>query len=199
MTDAVSGVVLAGGYSRRMGQEKSGLLLNGRPLIAHVLAALRTVARELLIVTNDARKFSACDARVVEDLRPGTHALGGLYTGLLLATHDVCFVAACDAPFRHPPLMRRLRQEAGGYDLVIPRTLQGLQPLHAVYRRTCLPAIAQRLRERRWDLRALASSVATRIIEPAGIHRCDPEERSFWNLNTPDDYAAASRIVHAMT
>ena len=186
-----AGVVLAGGQGRRVGADKGGLPLDGQPLIARICERLRPLCDELLIVTNEAARFAGLGAVVVEDLVPGAHALGGLYTGLRSAVHDICFVTACDAPFLNPALVRWLLQTAGDWDLVMPRTARGLQPLHAVYRRTCLPTVAEQLRNAQWDVQRLVSQVRAKIIEPDTIHQWDPAEDSFWNLNTPQDYAQA--------
>lgn len=191
MPEPATGIILAGGKSRRMGQDKAFLLLDGAPLIAHVLRALRPVVQELLIVTDDARKFAAAEATVVEDLFPGAHALGGLYTGLLLATHDRCIVTACDAPFLNPQLARFFLDEVAGYEAAMPRSRRGLQPLPAVYTRGCLVALERQRELEQWALQALVSHVRVNVIEPAAIHHFDPDERSFWNLNTPGEFAQA--------
>lgn len=191
MTKLVTGVILAGGQSRRMGTDKAWLPLGGQPMIARICERLRPLCDELLIVTNAAARFAGLGAVVVEDLVPGAHALGGIYTGLTLAAHDTCFVTACDAPFLHPALVRWLLQIAGDWDLVVPRTARGLQPLHAVYRRACLPAVAAQLQQAQWDVQRLIGRVRTQIIEPDLVHHWDPTEESFRNLNTPQEYADA--------
>ncbi|HLD78734.1 MAG TPA: molybdenum cofactor guanylyltransferase, partial [archaeon] len=145
----------------------------------------------IIVAVSDAQRFDLRHARVVEDLVPGAHALGGLYTGLREAAHPRCFVCACDMPFVNPRLVRALAQQARGYDAVIPRTAQGLQPLHAVYATSALGAMEAQLRRRQWDLHALVTQVRAKIIEPDAIHVLDPEERSFLNLNSPEEYLRA--------
>lgn len=194
MRERVSGIVLAGGASRRMGRDKGSLPWGGSTLLEHVMARVRPVVDELLVVVKDTRAFDGVGARVVEDRVPDAHALGGLYTGLTLAAHARCFVCACDAPWLNPALIRWLIQQADGRDLVIPRTREGLQPLHAVYRKSVLPAVEEQLRARRWDLRALVPNVRARIIEPEELARRDPGALSFFNVNTPDEYATARRL-----
>ncbi|MBI3021335.1 MAG: molybdenum cofactor guanylyltransferase [Candidatus Omnitrophica bacterium] len=195
MRDGVSGIVLAGGHSRRMGCEKANLPWGRTTLIRHVTGALRPIVDELLIVVKDARAFRHLNARVVEDLVPDAHALGGLYTGLRAAAHDLCFTCACDAPFLNPRLIRFLIALAEGWDAVIPQTREGLlQPLHAVYARSALPAIEEHLRQRRWDLRALAQTARVKIVGPELIARYDPAGLSCVNLNTPSEYETACAI-----
>jgi molybdopterin-guanine dinucleotide biosynthesis protein A len=178
-----------------MGQDKAHLPWGDRTLVEHVIETLRPVTDEIIVVAKDAVSFSHLRARVVEDLVRGAHALGGLYTGLRLAAHERCFVCACDTPFLNPALIQFLIQQADGWDLVIPRTREGLQPLHAVYRRSILPAMEEQLRMQQWDLRALVPNVRARVIGPEQIARLDPAALSFFNVNTPEDYATAQ--VHA--
>ena len=194
-TSGVTGLILAGGQSRRMGRDKAHLPWGSATLIARVIETLRPVTEELLVVARDARAFAGLGARVVEDLVPGAHALGGLYTGLTLAAHERCFVCACDNPFLSAPLVRFLYEQLDGGDLVIPKTASGLQPLHAAYARSALPAIQEQLRQERWDLCALAPKLRTRIIEPEQWRPFDHGGRSFFNLNTPADYAAARQLA----
>lgn len=195
MTRAVSGIILAGGESRRMGRDKAHLPWGDRTLIEHIIDTLRPITDEIVVVAKDAAPLSHLHARIVEDLIPGAHALGGLYTGLTLAAHEQCFVCACDAPLLNQALVQFLIQQADGWDLVIPRTREGLQPLHAVYRKSVLSAIEEQLRMRQWDLRALVPNARACIIGPEQIARLDPGALSFFNVNTQEEYATAQ--VHA--
>jgi molybdopterin-guanine dinucleotide biosynthesis protein A len=177
-----------------MGRDKAHLPWGAATLIEHVVEMVRPVTSELLVVVNDARRFDGLDARVVEDLVPDAHALGGLYTGLTLATYERCFVCACDHPFLNPPLVRFLCEQLDGFDLAIPKTDRGLQPLHAAYARSALPAINAQLRQGCWNLRALVPTLRARIIEPEQWRPFDQDGRSFLNLNTQADYATARQL-----
>jgi molybdopterin-guanine dinucleotide biosynthesis protein A len=196
---AVTGVVLAGGASARMGQPKAHLPWGGRTLIDHVLHTLQPVVDELIVVVKDRGVFRDLDARVVEDLVPDGHALGGLYTGLRLARHDRCFACACDMPFLNQRFIRFLIGEAEGADVVIPVTEGGFQPLHAVYARSAVPVIEEQLRCRQWELRDLVPKLSTRIVGPETIRMLDPAGTSCFNLNTPEDYATARRMSGRLT
>lgn len=194
MREGVSGIILAGGNSRRMGRDKAFLPWGQTTLIEHLLERLRPVTDELVVAVKDARAFRHLKARVVEDCVPDAHALGGLYTGLRAACHERCFVCACDAPFLNVPLIRFLVEQVDGYELVIPKTRHGLEPLHAVYAKSALGAIKEQLRRRHWDLKALVPTLRTLVVGPESIHRFDPEELSFFNLNAPEDLAQALLI-----
>lgn len=190
----VSGIILAGGDSRRMGRDKAFLPWGDTTLIEHLLERLRPVTDELIVAVKDARAFRRLKATIVEDCVPDAHALGGLYTGLRAASHELCFVCGCDSPFVNAPLIRFLVEQADGYELVIPKTRQRFEPLHALYAKPVLRAIEEQLRSRQWDLTALALKVYAKFIEPDVIHRFDPEELSFFNINAPEDLAQALLI-----
>jgi molybdopterin-guanine dinucleotide biosynthesis protein A len=194
-TVGITGIILAGGASRRMGRDKAHLPWGDATLIEHVVETLRPSVDELLVVVKDAREFVGLEARVVEDLVPDAHALGGLYTGLTLAASERCFVCACDHPFFNPQLVRLLCEQLEGIDLVIPKTGHGLQPLHAAYARSALPAIQEQLRQRRWDVRALVPKLRTRVIDSEQWRPFDRGGLSFFNLNMPAEYAMAQRLA----
>jgi molybdopterin-guanine dinucleotide biosynthesis protein A len=177
-----------------MGRDKAHLPWGGTTLIEQIVGTLRGVVSEVLVVVKDAQGFGHVQARVVEDLVPDAHALGGLYTGVSLAMNDRCFVCTCDSPFVNPSLVRFLCEQLDGVDLVIPRTDDGLQPLHAAYAPSALPAIKAHLRQGRWNLRALVPKLRARLIEPEQWRPFDCDGLSFWNLNTPADYAAAQQL-----
>ncbi|MBI4003710.1 MAG: molybdenum cofactor guanylyltransferase [Candidatus Omnitrophica bacterium] len=182
-----------------MGQDKAFLPWGPRTLIEHVIETLRPVVDELIVSVKDPRRFQYLPVRVVEDVVLDAHALGGLYTGVGVASNPRCFVCGCDAPFLNPTLIQYLLEQAEGYDLVVPRTAQGLHPLHAVYAKSALPTIERQLRQGRWDLQALVPALRARIIGPQVWRRLDREGRSFSNLNTPADYAAARRLAANLT
>ena len=163
-------------------------------LIEHVIDTLRPLVDDVIVVVRDASKFEHLRARVLEDEPLDAHALGGLYTGLRAASHQLCFVCACDMPFLSQPLIRFLVRQADECDLVIPRTTQGLQPLHAVYTSACLPAIEKQLSNRRWDLRTLVSKVRAKVIDTSVVHQFDPDRLSCSNLNTLEEYHTAREI-----
>lgn len=198
-TLSVTGVILAGGASQRMGQDKAHLPWGDRTLIEHIIDTLRPVTDEIIVVAKDAAPLSYLNARVVEDLVLGAHALGGLYTGLRLASHTACFACACDNPFLNPQLVSFLCGQLDGFDLVIPKTDRGLQPLHAVYSRSALPTIEEQLYLHRWNLQGLVSRLRAKVIEPDVLQRFDPMCFSFFNLNTPEDYVVARKTDEHFT
>lgn len=195
MGDGLTGIILAGGQSRRMGRPKAFLPWGDTTLIEHVMETLRPVVDEVLVVVDHAAGFRLGGVRVVEDLVPGAHALGGVYTGVRAATWSRSFVCGCDAPFLHPKVIRGLYDLAVECDLVIPRTAGGWQPLHAIYMKLALPVLADQLSRCAWDLQSVISKLRVRVVEPAALRLLDPAQLSWYNVNTPEEYRQAQRLA----
>jgi len=117
----ISGAVLVGGKSRRMGRDKALLAVGGQPLLQRVVEALREVTDELLLVGVGAERYAWLGGRAVDDLVPGGGPFAGVYTALSVARHSHCLVVACDMPFLNTDLLRYMRQQAMGWDAVVPR------------------------------------------------------------------------------
>jgi molybdopterin-guanine dinucleotide biosynthesis protein A len=132
------------------------------------------------------------------DLKPGRGALGGLYTAIASASHPIVAIAACDMPFASASLLeaasRLLVEEAA--DVVIAKSEEGYEPLHAVYcRATCLPAIESAIDADQWKVIAWFPQVKVRVLTREEIKRYDPSELAFWNVNTPEEFAKAEEIA----
>ena len=188
--------VQAGGESRRMGQDKALMPFLGRPLIQRVVDRLTPIADEVIVTTNRPEDYRFLSLSLFPDLKPGRGALGGLYTALSSATCEAVAVVACDMPFASPALLeaanRLMVQE--GTDVVIPDSGDGLEPLHAVYRRaTCLPAIESAIDADQWRLISWFPQVKVRILQPDEIEPYDPSGLAFWNLNTPEEFVEAEQ------
>ena len=191
-------VVQAGGQSSRMGEDKALKLFLGRPLIQRVVERLTPIADEIIVTTNRPEAYAFLHLRLSTDLKPGRGALGGLYTAIASATHPTVAVVACDMPFASPRLIERMSrllvEEAA--DVIIARSDEGYEPLHAVYRRdTCLPAIESAIEADQWKVIAWFPQVKVRVLTPEEIHSADPEGLAFWNVNTPEEFAKAEEIA----
>jgi len=189
--------IQAGGQSSRMGEDKALKPFLGRPLIQRVIERLSPVADELIVTTNRPEDYAFLDLRLVADLKPGRGALGGLYTAIASAAHPIVAVVACDMPFASAKLIeagsRLLVEEES--DVVIARSDEGYEPLHAIYRReTCLPAIEAAIDADQWKVIAWFPQVKVRVLTPDEIKRYDTLGLAFWNVNTPEEFAEAERI-----
>ena len=177
----VSAAILAGGRATRFGgRDKSALLIDGRTILDRQLAMLSGVADDVQVVR--------------EDLVPGCGPLGGVHTALTRASHDLLLVLACDMPHVTAPFVSYLLSIADGFDLVVPRTERGYHPLCAVYRRTCLPAVARRIAERQLKMTALFSDVRVREVSGEDVDRFGDRDRLLANVNTPAALAGLEPI-----
>ena len=170
----------------------------GRPLIQRVVDRLTPIADELIVTTNHPQDYRFLGLPLFPDLKPGRGALGGLYTALSSAACEVVAVVACDMPFANASLIeaasRLLVQEEA--DVVIPDSGDGLEPLHAVYRREiCLPAIEAAIDTDQWRLISWFPQVKVRILQPDEVKLYDPAGMTFWNLNTPEEFAEAEKTA----
>jgi molybdopterin-guanine dinucleotide biosynthesis protein A len=190
--------IQAGGQSSRMGEDKALKTFLGRPLIQRVVERLSSIADELIVTTNRPDDYAFLKLPLVSDLKPGRGALGGLYTAIASASKPIVAVAACDMPFASATLLEagtQLMVEEGA-DVVIPKSEQGFEPLHAVYRRaTCLSAIEAALAADQWKVVAWFPQVKVRVLTPDEIRRYDPSGLAFWNVNTPEEFSKAEEIA----
>jgi len=187
---SVTAAIMAGGKSRRMGQDKAWIDVRGEPLIRRVSAVLASVADEVIVVANDER-YAALGLRVVPDRFPDGGALGGIATGVGAAAHDTVLVAACDMPFLDPAVWRLLVGRAGDADVVIPVLGEQPETLHAIYTKACLPAMERALAAGRMRVISFFDEVRVDRVGEDLIRTIDPTLRAFTNVNTPEELAAA--------
>ncbi len=188
-------IVAGGAASRLGGRDKSMLPVGNRSILDRQLAALRPLTDRILIVANDPDRFGHAPPPVVRDLVSGAGALGGIYTALRSATTEYVLVIACDLPFLTARFLEHLADSAPGFDLTIPRSPDGLQPLCAMYSRACLEPIRARIAEMTLGIQDLAAEVRTREIGPGELAAYDPDGLLFFNVNTPADYDRALEIA----
>ena len=192
--------IQAGGQSSRMGEDKALKAFLGRPLIERVVQRLSPIADEVIVTTNHPERYTFLKIPLFSDLKPGRGALGGLYTAIVAAKNPLVAVAACDMPFASASLLeaasRLLAQE--DVDVVIPKSEEGFEPLHAIYRReTCLPAIEAAIEADQWRVIAWFPQVKVRVLTPDEIRQYDPSGLAFWNVNTPEEFSKAETIAQS--
>ena len=196
MITDVTGVLLAGGQSRRMGEDKRFLHVGGRTLIERSLGVLRLLFQDVCIVIGQNTPALQAAVPVLRDIVANSGSLGGIYTGLKLAEMEFVFVVACDMPFLNPTAIRHLVELKDEADLIIVRSENGLQPTHAVYSRRCLPVIEQMVQARHLRIQELIDhpSLRVRCVSMEELRRIVPEARAFFNVNTPEDLEAAKKL-----
>lgn len=198
-TDAVTGIVLAGGMSRRLGRDKAVEVIGGQALISRVLDGLSQVADELVVVVNTqerAEELPLPDSVVVAvDIYPDTGSLGGIFTGLSASSNEWGIVVACDMPFLNLELLGYLLSFRDSHDLVVPVIEHRPEPTHAAYSKVCLPAIETRLRANDLKIAKFFDDVRAKYVSQRHVEEFDPSKLSFFNVNTEEDLTRARMLA----
>lgn len=191
----VTSIVLAGGRSLRLGRDKALEKIGGQRLIDRVIERLTQVGDEIIVVSSSEEQFIDVGVKHIGDSYPGRGALVGLYSGLLEAQSLHNIAVGCDMPFLNVELLRHLKSLAAGFDVVIPRFGDRVEPLHAVYSKDCIAPIEKNFGEGKFKVSALLDAVKVRYVEGEEIDRFDPEHLSFFNINYEADLVKARGIL----
>ena len=191
-TPGLAAAVVVGGASRRMGQPKAFLELAGNTLIERVLAALRHLTGEIFLVGGDAAPYARFGLPHHGDVLPGG-ALAGIHSAVYHSGRPFTLVVACDMPFLNVPLLQAMAASALGerYDIVVPTVAGYPQGLHAIYGTKCLAPIERRLRADQRKVISFYPDVRVDYWDEGRWGKHDAEGRTFANVNTPEELAAA--------
>ncbi len=192
-------IVLAGGKGTRLGRYKASDNINDESLIQRVVSSLSFLNSDIIVVIGKGQHLPQFTSyprlRIVTDAYDAKGPLVGIYTGLLASSSRYNFVVACDMPLLNRALIGYMLELSAGFDAVIPRLGELVEPLHAVYSKGCLAAIEQLLGQGNHKIDRLLSLVKVRYVEAGEIDRFDPEHLSFFNINTKADLEAARGMV----
>ena len=204
MQNQITGVILAGGKSRRMGGYNKALLhIGNQMMIQRVLEVLKQVTSSQLLITNFPKEYEFLDIPMKPDILPGKGAFGGVYTGLSVSETPYCLIVACDMPFLNVDFLRYMTRivkepvlnEANGYDIVIPKHSKGYEPLCAIYAKTCVPHIEKLLKANQLTIIEAFFDIRLRHVSESEIKNYDTEGRMFFNINTQEDYQHALQVL----
>ena len=187
---AITGVILAGGASRRMGRNKALLPVAGLPLIERIYRIMASLFRDVILVTNTPEDYAFLPCPMTADIYRGVGSIAGLHAGLSASPTERIFIVACDAPLLDPAVVNLLCTVEGDYDAVVPVGQRGCEPLQAIYRKSCMPALELALQRDDRKLSNLLERIRTRFVPPEELAAVPDAERSFLNLNTPEEYLA---------
>lgn len=190
-------IILAGGESSRLGFPKPLLKLNGVPLIEIIVSRLSLLFEEITAVTDREDLFAGLPVKLTGDLLTGCEKspLRGIHAGLSVSRLPYQFVVACDMPFINLDLVRYMAGFAPDYEAVVPRIGHYYQPLHAFYNRSSRGSIKTYLEEGRCKVIDYYDTIRMRPVGYSEVARFDPGQRSFFNINTWDDYHAAQQML----
>lgn len=193
----LAAAIVAGGAARRLdGAAKALLRLGNQRIIDRQLAALQAVTPTIFIVAPDPSPYCGLGLRVVPDAIAGAGALGGIYTAIVESPAPRTLVLACDMPFVTAALFEALTAVRYAHaDIVIPRTVRGIEPLCAVYSKRCAPPIHERIKRGELQASALPDGLDVIEIGPDVLAAIDESGRLFANVNTPHDYARARDLI----
>lgn len=194
----VAGAIIAGGPAKRLGGvSKPFLTVGGRTIAARQLELFGAAGlARVFVIANDPAPWAALGVDVRPDLVGGAGPLGGIHAALTAADDcDAVICVAGDLPFVTPALLAALRERAPQADAVAPRSTRGIEPLCARYARALLPAIDQRVRAGDLAVHELLEGRAVDWIAGPDLATLDPDRRSFFNVNTPEDLARADAMA----
>lgn len=191
----MTGFVLAGGKSSRMGTDKALLRLGSKTIIERVVEVIGLVCDPVILVTNSPSSYSFLGLEIVGDLLPGRGALGGLHSALFFSPTPRALVVGCDMPLLNTDLLRYLATRSERWEVVVPRVGQWLEPLHAIYSKSCLRPAEQLLLAGGRRITEFYPRVRVLEVTEEELRRMDPELRSLVNVNTPEDLARLERSM----
>lgn len=190
----ISAVVLAGGNSSRMGQNKALLELGSKTIIEIVVDRLKTIFEEVIVVTNTPEVYGMLkDVRFVFDCFESREkkSIIGLYTGIFEAENKYAFVVACDMPLLNTDLIKYMIDNIGDEDIVVPHINGYYQPLHAIYHKSCLKFIKGLLNSKNYriiDLFDCFDNIKVIKVNDEVLNRLNIANSCFLNINTYQEY-----------
>lgn len=188
MTSSSAAAILAGGKASRLGGNAKGLLeIAGKPIIEHELGVLCGLFTEIFIVANDPEPYQAFGLPIVADSWRNCGPLAGLEAALSYARAERVFVCGCDMPGLCRKAISLTLEENPLADVVVPVVAGRPEPLHACYRKTCLPAIRHCLAQGQYKMTAFFAAVRVCEIDDARLRTVDSTLRCVYSINTPSD------------
>jgi molybdopterin-guanine dinucleotide biosynthesis protein A len=193
---ALSAIVLAGGHSRRMGQDKALLSLEGRTLIESLVKHMKELSDDVLVITGPEMRYrDLLDVPIFADEIIDHGPMGGLYTGLKHARYAYSLVSACDMPLLDTAVVSLLASEIDEMAWAIVPEVEGYRvPTLAIYHKKCFSIIERLLSDRCASLQELVNSVPAKIISEDRLRQADPILRSFTNVNTLEEWSKLAEL-----
>jgi molybdopterin-guanine dinucleotide biosynthesis protein A len=197
LSPSCSGVILSGGLNSRMGgRNKAFLPIGNQTVLEKILNTFQNFFQEILLVTRQPELYRGKPVRIVQDIYEARSSLTGIHAGLVHAQTEFVLVAACDAPFIRPELIRLLLGEIQPEsDVIVPQKHQHYEPLCAVYSKRCIPFIEDQLNRSDFKILNFFDKIHLKILPIEKIMSADEEMISFYNLNTPEAYQECLKTI----
>jgi molybdopterin-guanine dinucleotide biosynthesis protein A len=191
-----AGIILAGGLNKRMaGQNKALISIGDQSIVGRQIDLFQKLFEQVILVTNQPIEFVSWEIALVSDLLPIRSSLTGIHAGLFYSRFSQAFISACDMPFLKIEMIETLLQRLEArWDIIVPVTKEGYQPLCAVYSKRCLKPIEAQLTKGEMKISTLFSKVKVNKISEETLRRADKELISFFNINTVEDLSLSRKL-----
>lgn len=172
------------------------MTVDNERIIDRLLRIFKEVFDEVIVVTNAPLGYLDLDVKIVTDIYKKGCALAGLHSGLFHASNPWIFVAPCDMPFLSTEMIHAVTGcIKPPYTVVIPKTKNGYEALCAAYSKKNLQKIEEHLLNNKFKIQLFFKEKRTRKISEKILRAADPELKSFFNVNTPEDLSLAKKIL----
>jgi molybdopterin-guanine dinucleotide biosynthesis protein A len=188
----LTALILCGGKSRRMGRPKAFLPYDGTTMVAHIINTAKEIFSEVFLVANEPPFFEDLGVDIVKDILPYRGPLGGILSGLLVASYQYSFVLACDMPFIDKKLILEMLKSQQNSDVLILAHENGIEPLIGLYSKSCIKPMEESLFAGEPTLHDFVSGLnAKTFFCPEQKQRTGKDMPPYFNIDTPQDYTRA--------
>lgn len=177
-----------------MGHDKATALIGDTFLVKHVYDIARKVFERIVVVSSLHNAIEGVDAPIIADILPVPGSLTGIVSALMYADSPAVFIIGCDMPFIRPESIRYVLDAYDGGDVVVPRTKGGLEPMHALYARSCISPMLSAIERRRMKVTGVFSMLSVKILPFCPLFMADGVS-VFDNVNTEEDLKRAERLL----
>ena len=186
---------MAGGRSSRMKFNKAFAEVGGKPVIQIIIEKLKPLFEELIIISNERQLFKSFGLPIYQDIYPYLGPVGGIHSALVNASYDQMFILGCDMPFMNMQLVQYMLSKISDYDSVVPEIDSYLQPLAAVYNRSCLPVFTECLEHDKLKLTRIFSELNASVLNEDELQKFGNVREMFFNVNDPVALAEAQKMA----
>lgn len=197
----ITGIILAGGESTRMGQDKASIEMGGVSLVKKNVDLFRRLFGDVIVISKKTGRFGELGCREVRDSFPQQGAMIGLLTGLRESGTEYIFVTACDMPFLKEKVIELIIKKGEGFDVSLPVISGKQNPLHAIYSKRCYRKVLAFMEKEGKSLNRFINELPqdkVRIVTEKEIREIDPDALSLFNMNTPEEYEKAKEIINRL-
>lgn len=201
-------IILSGGKSRRMENDKSLLLLKGKPIIEILYNLLENFFQEVLIISNDIEKYQFLTNNIYQDVYPGFGPLSGIHSGLVNSNNDFNFVVSCDMPFINEELLKYLVFIKSNFDIIIPKSNSSIHSLCGIYKKSCINSAEELLKKAANNKNNYYDKTKIKLfdlINSVNSNIFDISKEKFYhkdlmfNMNTKEDYDYVKKKYDSLT